>query len=183
MNQKATTIVLRDYLPASDAWGHSLGRQVQEQLREVVEARPHQLLFAISLREVEHTDVSFPRTAVVELARYFRPHRGFYLVDVDDADLLENWDSAAYRCEQPLFVWSDRMHRILGPQPGEGKRPMLEYVLSVETTTTSEAARALDIKLPNASNKLKELRAEGYVLRRERTALTGGIEHEYVRIG
>ncbi len=60
---------------------------------------------------------------------------------------------------------------------------MLRYVLSVEAATAGEAARALDIKVPNASNKLKDLWEEGYILRRERTAPTGGVEYEYVRIG
>jgi len=183
MKQKAAQIVLRDYLPNSDAWGHALGRQVQERLRVLVESQQERPLFAISLRGVSHTDVSFPRTAVVELAKYFRERQGFYLIDVEDVDLLENWDAAADRCEQPLFVWTLGSPRILGPQPGEGKRPMLDYVLSVEAATAGEAARALDIKVPNASNKLKELWKEGYILRQERAAPSGGVEYEYIRIG
>jgi len=184
MNQKAAHIVLRDYLATSDAWGHALGHRVQEALRGFVEEKGGQILFAISLRGITHTDVSFPRTAVVELAKHFRARRGFYLIEVEDEDVLENWDSAAERCDQPLFVWADdRRHHLLGPQPGEGKRAMLDHVLSVGAATAGEAARALDIKVPNASNKLKELWEEGYLLRRERIAPTGGVEYEYVRIG
>ncbi len=183
MNQKVTHINLRDYLSTSDAWGHALGRRVQEKLRALVEEKGRQILFAISLHGITHTDVSFPRTAVVELAQHFRGRRAFYLIEPQDEDVLENWDAAAVRCEQPLFVWLGDEHRILGPQPGEGKRAMLDYVLSIGAATAGEAARALEIKVPNASNKLKELWEEGYVLRRERIASSGGVEYEYVRIG
>lgn len=183
MNQIGAPIVLRDYLPRSDAWGHALGRAVQERLRALVEAQRARSVFAISLRGVSRTDASFPREAVVELAVRFRMRHGFYLTDVEDADVLENWDAAALRCRQPLLVWTTTPPRVLGPQPGEGTGGMFAHVLSVGVTTTGEAAHALDIKVPNASNKLKRLWEDGYILRRERVAQSGGIEFAYVRIG
>jgi len=181
MKQSVASIGLRDYVPSAAPWGNELGRRVNERLRAAVE-RSLSTIFAISLRGIEKTDASFPREAVVELTLHFRMQRGFYLIDVDDADLIDNWDAAAARRSQPLLVWTSTPPLILGPQPGEGTRVMLDYVLPRGAVTAGEAARALDIKVPNASNKLKELWEEGYVLRRERTAPTGGVEFEYVRI-
>jgi hypothetical protein len=175
-------IKLRDYMPGPDGWGYMMGRQVHEKLRALVEAHPAEIIFSLSLKGVEHTDASFPRESVVELAKSYRGRRGFCLKDATDLDLLDNWDAAALKREQPLIVWQDDTAHILGPQPGEGVREMLGYVLSVPSTITSEAAQNLHLKVPNASNKLKQLWQEGYIMRRERTASSGGVEYEYYRI-
>jgi hypothetical protein len=175
-------IALRDYMPGPDGWGYIMGRQVHEKLRAVVETHPVEIVFCISLSGIEHTDASFPRESVIELARSTRSQCGFCLIEATDPDLLDNWDAAALKREQPLLVWQDNTAHILGPQPGEGSREMLNYVLSVPSTITSEAAQNLHLKVPNASNKLKQLWQEGYILRRERTANSGGVEYEYYRI-
>ncbi len=175
-------IKLRDYMPGPDGWGYTMGRLVHEKLLAVVEAHPEEMVFSLSLEGVEHTDASFPRGSVIELAKSYRSQRGFCLKDTADPDLLDNWDAAALKREQPLIVWQDDVAHILGPQPGEGLREMIGYVLSVPSTITSEAAQILHLKVPNASNKLKQLWQEGYILRRERTANSGGVEYEYYRI-
>jgi hypothetical protein len=175
-------ITLRDYMPGPDGWGNIMGRQVHEKLRELVEAHPEEIIFSLSLAGIEHTDASFPRESVVELARSYRGRRGFCLIDATDPDLLDNWEAAALKREQPLTVWRGERPHILGPQPGEGVREMLNYVLSMHSTSTSEAAQSLHLKIPNASNKLKQLWQEGYILRRERMATSGGVEYEYYRI-
>ena len=41
----------------------------------------------------------------------------------------------------------------------------------------------MDLSVQNASSKLKKLVDEGYILRSEETAETGGIEFVYVIIG
>jgi len=130
---------------------------------------PEVSLFTISLAGLERVDVSFARAALIELARSKRGRRGFCLVDVSDPDVIENWDAAACKREQPLVLWDGAMkYSILGPQPSTGLRAMLHYVLSLPVARTSEAAAALHLKIPNASNKLKQLWQEGYILRQER---------------
>jgi len=166
-----------------DGWGHIQGRRVREDLQTRVESCPAEDIIVLSLEGVEHTDVSFPRESVVELAKQYRGQRGFCLTHLNDQDLLENWDAAALKREQPLIVWGAvGTWRILGPQPSAGLREMLHYVLSVPIARTSEAASALNLKVPNASNKLKQLWQEGDILRREHAAGSGGSEYEYVRI-
>ncbi len=169
-----------------DGWGHIQGRQVYERLRATVETHPSEAIFCISLAGVERTDITFPRESVVELALHYRGRRGFCLIDASDEDLLDNWDAAAQRREQPLMVWNNihdpRPRRILGPEISTGLREMFSYVLSVPVARTSEAAASLNLKVPNASNKLKQLWQEGYILRREQSASSGGVEYCYVRI-
>ena len=182
MNESPLTIRLRSYLPGPDAWGRDQGQQVQERLREVVDKKPSATVVVISLDGVVRTDSSFPRVAVVMLAEYYRRQRGICLVDLTGEDLFENWDAAAQLRQYPLFVWQQGGYRIIGPQPSEGTRDMLIYVLRQTVTTASEAAAQLGISVQNASNKLKQLWEGGYILRRERAASTGGVEYMYAPI-
>ncbi len=176
-------IRLVEYMGRSDGWGRVQGGRVQEALRRLLESNPDEVMIRISLDGVERTDISFPREAVVELARSYRGQRGFCLTDAVDQDLLDNWDAAATKLEQPLFVWNNgAFSRQLGPEPSVGLREMLEYVNRVPVARTSEAATALHLKVPNASNKLKQLWQTGYILRREQSAASGGVEYEYVRM-
>jgi hypothetical protein len=176
-------ISLLTYMDRSDGWGRAQGSQVYERLRKVVESHPTEVIFRISLRGVEHTDISFPRESVVELAKTYRGMRGFCITDLTDPDLYDNWDAGAQRREQPLIRWNeDKSWGILGPQPSIGLLPMFEYVMSVSVAYTNESAAHLHLKIPNASNKLKQLWLEGYILRRERSANSGGVEYEYLRI-
>jgi len=183
MKETGMHMRLRDYMQSPDGWGHRQGRLVREQLQARIEVHPMEEIVVISLQGVEHTDVSFPRESVIELAKQYRGQRGICLTHLSDPDALENWDAAAMKREQPLFVWGEHAtYRIVGPQPSIGLRDMLQYVLSVPAAFTSEAASALHLKIPNASNKLKQLWLEGYILRREHVAPSGGIEYAYVRI-
>ncbi len=180
MKQSTATIRLRESMDRDDGWGRTEGREVFDRLLAIVDANPEVALFRISLAGVRRTDASFPRESVAELAKRFRGKKGFCLVEVEDADLLDNWDAAANKKEQPLLVWYSRGRRLLGPAPSEGLRALFDFVADRSGTTTSEAATVLGLNVPNASNKLKALWEQGYVLRRERVAATGGIEFEYL---
>lgn len=182
MNENAMTIRLRDYMESSDGWGNTQGRELHQKLLGVIEANPGKKVIRVSLEGVERTDASFPRESVVELARRYRGQKGFCLIGVGNQDLLDNWDAAALKRGQPLLVWEDDGYQIIGAQPTRGNRPLLDYVLSVPKTTATDAAKALGLKLTNASTKLKQLLDGGFMLRREEMAPSGGIEYVYFRI-
>ncbi len=169
-------------MQSDDGWGHEQGKQVYTKLRGFVEANPADLVFSISLTGVKRTDASFPRESVMRLAKEYRRSRGFCLVDVPNQDLLDNWEAAATKLSQPISVWDHDKYRVIGPRPSEGTREIFEYVLSVPLASTSGAAKTLGIKVSNASNKLKKLWEDGYILRREQIAPTGGVEFEYFRV-
>ena len=179
MKEKTVLIRLRDHMEGDDGWGHEQGHRVFERLLSKVNDHPETEVFHVSLDRIRRTDTSFPRESVVALAKWFRSHRGFCLVDVSDEDLLDNWDAAALKREQPLLVVMPHGYRILGPLPSKGAAPMLEHVMKVERTTAGNASSALGVSVQNASNKLKHLWESGYLLRAEKVAESGGIEHEY----
>ena len=179
------TIRLRDLISSPDAWGHEEGREVFLKLLRIVETTPDKRIFRISLEGVKRTDSSFPRESVIELAKRFRGSKGFYLTDIDSQDLLDNWDMAAIKKSQPLFVWENKnedSYRIIGLQPSRGTKEVFEYVVSVSHATAVSCAKALGLKLTNVSSKLKSLCEQGFLLRSDETALSGGIEYAYFPI-
>lgn len=176
---RSIMVRLRDFMDDQDGWGTEEGRVVHDKLLRFVEAHPAISLFKVSLDGVRRTDASFPRESVVEVARRYRKKMAFSLVDVDREDLLDNWDAAAQKKEQPIVAWTKRGHSVLGPKPSQGNIELLEFVLGRFETRASDAADALHLKLTNASTKLKLLWEQGYILRREETANTGGIEYVY----
>ena len=182
VNQSVLEFRLRQFMSSPDGWGHSQGREVFSKLLAEVESKPGRQIIRISLAGVRRTDASFPRESVVELARRYRGHKGICLADVEDEDLLENWDAAAFRREQPIMCWSGSDYRILGPKPSSGNVHMLTIVLAEGCLTASKAAASLGLKLTNASTKLKQLLEQGFLLRKDEIAPSGGVEYLYFRI-
>jgi len=175
------TISLLHLMRSPEGWGHARGASVADVIQSYIEASPAQIV-RFSLQGVKRMDVTCA-SELVRLVKHERMKRGFCLVDGSDPDLLMNWDAAALCHNQPLFVWNVQMTcDQLGPKPGIGLRQMLQHVLSVAQTSTSEAASALSLKTQNASNKLKQLWQEGFILRQERSAASGGVEYDYLRI-
>lgn len=176
-------IRLRDHMTRSDGWGHEEGREVFTKLLHTVERNPGKRIFRVSLTGVSRTDASFPRESVMELARRYRGDKGFCLVDVTDVDILDNWAAAAEKKNQPMVVWlSDGSHRLIGPQPSKGNASTFEFALQTPIVRAAEAADALGLKVQNASTKLKQLWEQGFLLRREDVADSGGVEFLYFRI-
>jgi hypothetical protein len=182
VKQNWVVIRLRELMSLPDGWGVEEGREVYHKLLGRIEAHPEASVFRISLGGVRRTDVSFPRESVIELARRFRGQKGFCLWDVSDENLLENWDAAALKRDQPLFAWNRKGYRLLGLQPSAGLRKVLEFALEHDIITAAQLASQFGWTTSNASNKLRSLSEGGYILRREETAPSGGIEYMYQRV-
>lgn len=189
MNQISQTVRLRDFMVSDDGWGNQAGREVNEKLIRVVEQSPQTVMFRVSLKGVRRVDVSFARESVVELALKYRGERGFCLVDIgkqvdiDTADLLDNWRMAAEDRKQPLTVWTDEGPQIVGPSPSKPAQELLSLVLKRQELGTPEAAKALRKELNNVSTRLKQLTDRGFILRSEAPSATGGVEFRYMAIG
>lgn len=180
--KQEVTLKLRDFMDREDGWGTDEGHDVYLKLTRFVEQHPAAAVYHVSLDGVRRTDASFPRESVMEVARRYRKKIGFCLGDVNNEDLLDNWDAAALKKEQPMFVWLAKGYRILGPQPSAGSTDVLKLVLGKFETRASDVSRDLALKIANASMKLKQLWEQGFILRREDTADTGGIEYVYYPI-
>jgi len=175
-------IRLREFMDREDGWGTDEGQEVFMKLSRFIQQHPATTIFRVSLEGVRRTDASFPRESVMEVARKYRRKAGFCMANVMNEDLLDNWDAAAMKKEQPMFVWLTKGYRLLGPQPSAGCVDVLKLVLGKMETKASDVSKELSLKIANASMKLKQLWEEGFILRREDIADTGGIEFVYFPI-
>lgn len=183
MNQKSITVKLIDFTEDDHPFGNVQGKATFRKLTEFVDTHPQYSIFGVSLAGIEATDASFPRESVVAVAKLFRGERGFFLKDLKSRDLLDNWSYAAQAKEIPLTVWTEDGYDVIGPEISSSTKELLDCVLSQRAVTAAKVAEALKISVANASTKLKKLKDQGYILRAEETAESGGIEYVYLAIG
>lgn len=175
---------LREFMDDEEGWGRAEGRAVYQRLLGFVEANPGQAVFRISMKGVKRVDISFASETLVELARRYRGSKGFCFVDMSDPDMVENWEAAAERKGQPLFLWNGEAGRVIGVEPSQGNREALRFALARPRVRAAEFAETVpSMSIANASTKFKQLWEQGFLLRRESVADTGGVEFEYRRIG
>lgn len=182
MKQNNYTIKLFDLINDDHVFGNEDGRDVFFKLKQIVDEHPDADTFGISLEGIIATDASFPRESVVSLAKQYRGEKGFFLTDFISKDLVDNWNYAAQAKEQPLIIWYADSHEIIGPSITSSTKELVEYVIKQGSVTTSKVADALNISVQNASTKLKNLVKQGFVLRSEEVAESGGVEYIYQSI-
>ena len=181
MNESA--VYLHELMESDQGWGRHQGRAVYQRLLNAVENHPGRVTFCISLSGVARVDVSFASETVVELARRYQGKKGFCLVDLRDRDMEENWDAAAARKEVALMTWNgDGRPHLLGLKPTSGTLSAFKYALEAGMVRASSFAAKEGISLQNASMKFKKLWEQGFLLRREEAAESGGLEFVYYPI-
>lgn len=181
--KQTATLVLREFLERSDAWGREEGREVYPKLLKALEQAPGAVLFRIDLTGVDRLDASFPRESFVALAKRYAGEKAFAISGAVSVDLLENVDAAAHKLDMPMVVWqAESSWTLIGPAPSPGLKPVFEIVMAEGEVTT-----AMLIKEPhamgaanNVSNKLKQLTEAGYLVRREDSSVSGGKEYRYL---
>lgn len=182
MNRKSTIVKLRAFTKNERPFGNIEGKDVFRKLSDFIEQHPSIDVFGISLEGIEATDASFPRESVISLAKQLRGEKGFFLTDLSNRDLIDNWSYAARAKEQPLVIWRDGDFEIIGPELNKSTRDLVEYVLHKGSVLASQVASDLNLSVPNASTRLKNLVVSGYLLRSEDVADSGGIEFKYSAI-
>jgi predicted transcriptional regulator len=179
MNQEPAVAELLKITEKEHPFGNRDGRTAFQKLSKFVEDRPGTDIFGISLRGIQATDASFPRESVILLAKQYRGEKWFFLTDFRNRDLIDNWDYAAKAKDQPLVIWTGPSFEIIGPTLTPAARELVEYVLTNEAVLASQAAADLGISVPSASTRLKTLVQQGYIMRVEDVAESGGIEFRY----
>ena len=174
---------LRNVMDKGEGWGRDQGRQVYQRMLRFVEDSPGILVFRVSMKGVNRLDISFSSETIVELARRYRTRKGFCLIDLTDQDLIENLDAAAEKKEQPMLVWHGRSADLIGAVPSEGTREAFAFAMGRPECCGAEFAQSRSISINNASMKFKQLWEQGFLLRREAIAESGGVEFVYQRIG
>lgn len=178
---RTQVLPLRDFMKRPEGWGRSQGREVYQQLLRFVEDNPGTVVFRISMKGVQRMDLSFASEAIVELARRFRRTKGFCLVDLTDTDLIENIDAACEKKKQPMIVLEPTF-ALLGLRPTKGTHEAFEFAMARLQARATEFATEKGISIPNSSMKFKQLWEQGFLLRSETTADSGGLEYVYCRI-
>lgn len=176
-------IRLRSLTERDDAHGNEEGKVVYRKLQSIIEKNLQTNIFCISLKDIDMTDASFPRESVVSIAKQYRGEKGFYITSISNQDLFDNFDYAAEFKKQPLMYWAEGSYQILGPKISTAAKPILDYINSRKEATTTGIVDEFGLTAPNASAKLKKLANDGYILRTESTAETGGVEFLYHSMG
>lgn len=176
-------IRLRDYTEDDHPYGNVQGKEVFRKLSEFVDSLPAQAIIGISLDGIEATDASFPRESVASLAKHYRGEKGFFLTGFRSRDMLDNWSYGARAKDQPFVVWMGSAdYEVIGPEISAATKTLLDYVLAKKEVTASRVAQDLDMSVQNASTQLKKLVNQGFIMRSEATAESGGIEFVYKAI-
>lgn len=184
LNEKYALVNLREFMNSDEGWGRNQGREVYNRLVDFVEQNPGVMIFKVSVQGVKRIDISFASETIVEIARRYRGKKGFCFIDLDDLDVIENWDAAASRKEQPLMAWNGKKFKLLGLEPTQGNMEALKFAME---RTESRAAEFADkdsrMSIANASTKFTQLWQQGFLLRRQDVANSGGLEFVYHSIG
>jgi hypothetical protein len=183
MNEVMRVLQLRNVMDKGEGWGRDQGREVYQRMLRLVEDSPGILIFQVSMKGVNRLDISFSSETIVELARRFRTRKGFCLIDLTDQDLIENLNAAAEKKEQPMLVWRGRSADLIGAVPSEGTREAFSFAMGRPECRAAEFAQSRNVSISNASMKFKQLWEQGFLLRREANAGSGGVEFVYQRIG
>lgn len=181
MKQNKETIVIKDFAPDREFFsGNVLGGDIFQKLLKRINATPATAIFSISLKGIKGTDASFPRESVVSLIKLFCGEKGFYLKDLHNQDLIDNWHYAAIAKDQNVIVYMrDGSYIVIGPKLADNTKQTLDFVMQEGTTTASKVTKKFDVSPQTASARMKKLYDLGLVLGSKETAETGGPEFVY----
>lgn len=174
---------LIDFTKDKTPHGNSIGREILSKMRDYIESNNNIVVFEISFEGIEFIDASFSRESIIYLAQFYKGKKGFYISNLFDQDLIDNISYAAIALDQPITLKNkDNETILIGPMPTKSNLEIYNFVKKKKQVTTSQLASTFDLSVQNASIKLKKLVDEGYILRFEEIAESGGIEYLYKSI-
>ena len=179
MKQNRMQIDLKEIVNDVHAFGNEEGREAYMAISKIIDNNPRVKFFGISLKNIKATDASFPRESVISLAKSFKGEKGFYLVDVHNRDLLDNWAYGASAKEQPILVQTDNGYEVIGTKMNHSNQELLDFIFAKKTVTTAIVSESFDISPQNASGKLKKLFGQGLIVGNKEVAESGGLEFIY----
>ncbi|MRT30426.1 helix-turn-helix domain-containing protein [Herbaspirillum sp. CAH-3] len=183
MNETTIKISLLEVTNEHSPSGSIKGQEVFNSLVSIISSQPAVRIVAISLLGIQSTDATFPRESVVSVAKHFRGEVGLYLCDLDlldvsARDFIANWGYAAAAKDQPLVLWDNDTYELIGPITA-ASAPWVHLVLSKGPISAAQVAVEFETSVQNASTRLKRLVDQGYFMRSEVSADSGGIEFIY----
>lgn len=183
MKQKIVSFKLSIPATARQYYGSAAGKLAFQELNALIDAHPEASAFGISLDGIDYLDSCFARESIIKLAMLKRGRQGIFLSNLVSNDVRDNIDYAAQAMGQPLTVWEGTSASFIGLPMGSAATALISALQGVMRATTPQIAEKLGISIPNASTRLKRLVEQGYLIREEAAAKSGGIEHWYRIIG
>lgn len=183
MNQNASIMKLYEFAQNDRPYGNETGKKVFSKMREYVEKHKNITIFEISFEGIKFADSSFARESLILLAQLYKGKKGFYISNLYNQDVIDNIDYAAEALNQPLTIKLRDEIDMLGPALTKSNLEIFNFLKKKKQVTTSQIASSMSLSVQNASSKLKKLVDDGYILRFEETAESGGIEFIYRSIG
>lgn len=183
MNEKTYIITLRDFTEESNPYGTSRGKLTHTKLLDHIDKLSGATIIGISLSNLECADISFLRESLIYTIKRYSKKIIFFVCDIHNEDIFANLDGAALSGDQRVTCWQNNECKFAGPKPTASSKALLDMVVSQRSTTTSKVAEDLHISVQNASTRLKRLSEEGFLMRIEEAAETGGKEFVYEVIG
>lgn len=167
----------------TSGWDRDQAVPIAAKLVSQIESMSEQRVVKISMEGVERMDASFASEAIVGVIGRYRKSRGICLIDLSNSAIRLNIDLAAERIGVPVTVWNGTEVEVIGLKPSAGNREALDYALSRAEVRTATFADVAGISIANASTKFKQLWEQGFLMRTEGAADSGGVEFLYRRIG
>lgn len=167
-----------------DAWGTSAGIDVFLRLRAELTGLADRTVAVLDYSEIERTDVSFQREAVVETVRRHRPRLLFVASNVGNEDVLANLAAALEARGEILLVRSQQ-----GPPRILGRRLAKEHLDTLSAIQEQHPFTSTQLTVPpyglegsTASARLTALWKAGLIGRIEGASPSGGREYQYYPI-
>ena len=181
-------IVIKDFMRPgfNDGLLIEHGIEVHDKLLAEIKKHSSDEIIYLSLKGIHVVDASFSREAIIRTIKEFRGEVGFCLVDIDNEEYLDNFVAGAIKLKQPVFIKLAGGDMLIGPSypngPSKGNQQVIDYVKSHNGATATMLKSDLDLTITNASTKLKQLLEQGYLLRKQDVAVSGGVEFQYFPI-
>lgn len=162
------------------------GKEVHDKLVAEIKKYSDDEIIYLSMKGISVVDASFSREAIIRAIKEFRCEKGFCLVDIDNEEYLVNFVAGVIKLKQPVFIKLPSGDDIIAPSypngPSKGNQQVLDYVKSHNVATATMLKSDFDLTITNASTKLKQLLEQGYLLRKQEIAASGGVEFQYIPI-
>ena len=188
MKQNENVISLKTYFDEDKSLtgiGDDEGKLIYSKLVSFITQKPEFKIFYISIKDCVF-ESSFARESLVRLAKDNRKNLGICLLDADSEMLRLNLLAPVFKLNQPMAYYiGDHFDHISQDKigaPSKTNKPIFDFVFKNGLSSASQVADYLDMKVNNASTKLKALYEEGFLLRPEDKSDTGGVEYKYFAI-
>ena len=189
MNQNNPPIipVINSMRPKSiEGLRREYGIEVHDKLVKEIEKNLDADIIDLSMKGIDVVDASFSREAIIRTIKEYRGKIGFCLINIDNEEYIDNFVAAVIKLKPPVFFKINGDYQIIGPSfpkgPSKGNQEVIDYVNTHNVATATMLKIDLNLTITNASTKLKQLLEQGYLMRKQEVASSGGVEYLYFPI-